>query len=234
MIFTPAIWLLLTFAASVQAVEAPPLFPPSTDPAQLPSVEKCSPVHIIAARGSGEAPGEGTIGKLATQLKQKIPGSTSAALDYPARMPYSGSIPVGVTNLKKAIAAYTSSCPNGKLVLIGYSQGGAVTVDTLCGGGGKDVGPATPGLTPEEGRLIKIAVSYGDPRFVPGVSYALGTHKGPKGGVSTRTQTLPMTLLLTSPRFRAVMTKLPNVQPGLPKSGRTAMPMTLDVQVDLH
>jgi acetylxylan esterase len=98
-------------------------------------------------------------------------------------MPYSGSIPVGVANMKKAITTYTQSCPQSKLVLMGYSQGGAVMVDTLCGGGGPQVGPATPGLTLEEGKLIKAAVSMGDPRFVPGTSYDLGTNKG-KGGVS--------------------------------------------------
>jgi hypothetical protein len=145
---------------------------------------RCAPVHIIAARASGEAPGYGIIQALADQLKRQIPGATSAPVDYPAVLQYARSTPVGVTNMKRMIADYTAACPTAKLVLIGYSQGGAVTVDTLCGGGGKDVGPPTPGLTAEEGRLIKAAVSFGDPRFVPGVSYALGTNKGPKGGVS--------------------------------------------------
>lgn len=91
---------------------------------------------------------------------------------------------MGVANLKKAIGAYTQQCPQSKLVLMGYSQGGAVLVDTLCGGGGRQVGPATPGLTLEEGKLIKAAVSMGDPRFVPGTKYDLGTNRG-RGGVSS-------------------------------------------------
>jgi hypothetical protein len=45
------------------------------------------------------------------------------------------------------------------------------------------VGPKTPGLTAQEGILIKAAVSMGDPRFVPGTSYDAGTNKN-KGGVS--------------------------------------------------
>lgn len=142
----------------------------------------CPPVHMIVARASGEPPGEGRIASLATMLKQQIPGSTSEALVYPAKIPYSGSIPVGVAAMKAAIARYTESCPTGKLVILGYSQGGAVLTDTLCGGGGGDVGPATPGVTLEEGKLIKAAVAMGDPRFVPATSYDAGTNKV-KGGV---------------------------------------------------
>ncbi|KAF2404695.1 cutinase [Trichodelitschia bisporula] len=149
------------------------------------STAQCPPVHLIVARASGERPGEGIISSLSNAIKQAVPGSTSEALNYPAKMPYSGSIPVGVTNLKAAIARYTQQCPSGKLVLLGYSQGGAVITDTLCGGGGKEVGPATPGLTAEEGRLIKAVVSMGDPRFVPGMSYDKGTNKN-KGGVAER------------------------------------------------
>lgn len=159
---------------------------------------KCSAVHIIAARGSGEAKGYGIIQSLVDQLKRQIPGATSEPLDYPAVLQYARSTPVGVTNMKKRIAEYTGACPTAKLVLVGYSQGGAVTVDTLCGGGGGSVGPSTPGLTAEEGKLIKAAVSFGDPRFVPGVSYALGTNKGPKGGVSVvRSRFLRRMLMLS-------------------------------------
>jgi hypothetical protein len=92
-------------------------------------------------------------------------------------MPYSGSIPVGVTNLMTAIANNTAACPSTKLVLMGYSQGAAVTVDTLCGGGGADImAPVTPGLTAQQGSNVVAAVMMGDPRFVPGVSYEAGTN----------------------------------------------------------
>jgi len=145
------------------------------------AAQQCPPVHLIVARASGESPGEGTISSLSTLLKQKIPGASSEALSYPAKMPYTGSIPVGVTNMKAAIAKYTQACPTGKIVLLGYSQGGAVLTDTLCGGGGPQVGPKTPGLTAEEGKLVKVAVSMGDPRFVPGMSYDAGTNKNKPG-----------------------------------------------------
>jgi len=149
----------------------------------------CAPVHIIVCRASGESPGEGVIASLSTLLKQQIPGSTSEALVYPAKMPYSGSIPVGVANLKTAIKGYTDGCPSGKLVIIGYSQGAAVLTDALCGGGGSGVGPVTPGVSAQDGRLIKAVVGMGDPRFVPGTTYDAGTNKN-KGGVSMRDKTV--------------------------------------------
>lgn len=167
--------LPLTSVAQITLAVAPP--------APAPAPAACPPVHMIVARASGEPPGEGRIASLATLLKQQIPGSTSEALVYPAKMPYSGSIPVGVTAMKVAIAKYTQSCPTGKLVILGYSQGAAVLTDTLCGGGGPDIGVVTPGVTAEEGRLIKAAVGMGDPRFVPGTAYDAGTNKA-KGGVS--------------------------------------------------
>jgi acetylxylan esterase len=162
--------LPLTIAAQATLVPAPP------------APAACPPVHMIVARASGESPGEGRIASLATLLKQQIPGSTSEALVYPAKMPYSGSIPLGVTAMKAAIAKYTQSCPTGKLVILGYSQGAAVLTDTLCGGGGTDIGPTTPGVSAEEGKLIKATVAMGDPRFVPGTAYDAGTNKV-KGGV---------------------------------------------------
>lgn len=151
-------------------------------PAPAPAPAACPSVHMIVARASGEPPGEGRISSLANLLKQQIPGSTSEALIYPAKMPYSGSIPIGVSAMKAAVAKYTQSCPMGKLVILGYSQGAAVLTDTLCGGGGSGIGPATLGITAEEGKLIKAAVGMGDPRFVPETAYDAGTNKD-KGGV---------------------------------------------------
>lgn len=71
---------------------------------------------------------------------------------------------------------------------MGYSQGAAVTVDTLCGGGGTyvppDAAPTTAALSATQGQNVVVAVMMGDPRFVPGVTYEAGTNKD-KGGVSS-------------------------------------------------
>jgi len=150
----------------------------------LSSAQACSKSHLIVARGSFEAKGEGTSKKLSSKIKQMLPGTTSEALDYPAVIPYKNSMARGSANLKKAIINYSTKCPSSKIGLIGYSQGGAVIVDALCGGGGHpDVGPKTPGMTKEQAKNVKAAVSFGDPRFVPGMPYNLGTNNRTKGVV---------------------------------------------------
>jgi cutinase len=143
--------------------------------------QSCSPVHLIVARGSFEKPGEGLSASLSTAIKRAVPGATSEALDYPAIMPYKDSMPIGTANMKKAIARYTQTCPQSKLILIGYSQGGSVVIDTLCGGGHPEIGPHTDGITKEQGQSIKLALSFGEPRFLPGMPYCLGTNSKSPG-----------------------------------------------------
>jgi hypothetical protein len=80
-------------------------------------------VHIIVARASGEQQGEGIIGQVATDVVNQIPGSDSVAVDYPATLEnYESSESQGVTAMANLIEQYTSSCPNSKIVLMGYSQ----------------------------------------------------------------------------------------------------------------
>jgi len=150
--------------------------------ASLTVAQACAPVHLIVARGSFEAPGEGISSSLSGSIKRAIPGTTSEAVDYPAVMPYSGSMAKGTANMKKAIAKYSQACPQSSLVLIGYSQGGSVVMDALCGGGGNpEIGPHTDGLTQEQGKHIKLALAFGEPRFVPGLPYDLGTNNKTSG-----------------------------------------------------
>ena len=144
--------------------------------------QSCPPVHMIVARGSFEAQGEGIASTLSTTIKRSVPGTTSEALVYPAVMPYSGSMDVGTERIKQIIAKYAKSCPQTKLVLLGYSQGGAVIVDALCGASyNSKIGKHTNGITQEEGKQIVLALSFGDPRFVPGMPYNLGTNSKSPG-----------------------------------------------------
>jgi len=127
---------------------------------------------------------------LSHAVKKAVPGTTSEALDYPARMPYQNSMANGTVAMKKAIAAHTAKCPESKIVLSGYSQGGAVILDALCGGGGHaEIGPPTPGISKEEGKNIKAVVSFGEPRFVVNMKYNAGTNKK-TNGVSSECCTL--------------------------------------------
>jgi acetylxylan esterase len=150
--------------------------------AGLVASQACAPVHLIVARGSFEAQGEGIASTFSTTIKRSIPGATSEALVYPAVMPYSGSMDVGTEKMKQAIAKWTKSCPQTKLVLVGYSQGGAVIVDALCGASyNPKIGKHTNGLTQEEGKQIVLALAFGDPRFIPGMPYNLGTNSKSPG-----------------------------------------------------
>jgi hypothetical protein len=80
-------------------------------------------VHIIVARASGEQQGEGIIGQVASNVVNQIPGSDSIAVNYPATLyNYQSSESQGVTAMTNLIEQYTSSCPNSKIVLMGYSQ----------------------------------------------------------------------------------------------------------------
>jgi Cutinase len=94
-----------------------------------------SGVHIIAARGSTEPQGEGPLQNVSSLIEQSIPGSNDIAVVYPADLvPYESSEEQGVTNMTNMITSYVQQCPTGKIVLLGYSQGGQIVTDVLGGG----------------------------------------------------------------------------------------------------
>jgi hypothetical protein len=103
--------ILLAYALTFQRVYA------------LLAATKCPPVHVIAARASMEAPGEGVMGSLATCVKNSISAATSEGLNYPAAVDdYLASAANGTANLMKSVTAFVQQCPEAKLVLLGYSQ----------------------------------------------------------------------------------------------------------------
>jgi hypothetical protein len=80
-------------------------------------------IHMIVARASTEAPGEGIIGAVATMVKNAVPGSDSEAVVYPATLTsYTSSEASGVAAMTALIQAYVARCPSSKIALLGYSQ----------------------------------------------------------------------------------------------------------------
>jgi hypothetical protein len=80
-------------------------------------------LHIIAARGTGEAAGPGVIGTVANAVLAVVPGSTIVGLDYPATFrDYPQSEADGVDALQAAVSQYVASCSDGRIALLGYSQ----------------------------------------------------------------------------------------------------------------
>jgi acetylxylan esterase len=108
----------------------------------------CKPVHLIVARASTEAPGTGAIGSVATTIAGQT-GADIEAIVYPAQLiPYDTSSSTGDAAVTNQLTAYVAKCPKSKVVLMGYSQGAQIILDSLCGGGGvPGLGPATPPIS---------------------------------------------------------------------------------------
>lgn len=79
-------------------------------------------VYIISARETNAPPGEGLNKAVSTAIKKRIQNSVSVALDYPASLSYFESVAAGGRNLTRLIEGYVNACPNGRIVLLGYSQ----------------------------------------------------------------------------------------------------------------
>jgi acetylxylan esterase len=98
-------------------------FPRQINTGNSSSATCATGVHMIVARASTEAPGEGIIGAVATKVQQSVPGSDSEAVDYPATLTnYTSSEASGVASMQKLISSYVARCPSSKIALLGYSQ----------------------------------------------------------------------------------------------------------------
>ncbi|KAJ7851458.1 cutinase [Mycena leptocephala] len=153
MVFSKTFFLLVL---SLSAVAAPPsilVAGPSSG---------CSAVHIITARASTEAPGEGIIGSVVSAVVQGSSQTVSReSVNYPATLTnYDSSESLGVTDMRNKLAAQARSCPNTKIVLMGYSQGAQVA-GTPC--------------------QVAAVILMGDPAHVAGESFQKGTANNRNG-----------------------------------------------------
>lgn len=137
----------------------------------------CADVHVITARGSTEAPGEGSTGALVTQIVNASDQTVSrAAVDYPATLTnYANSSARGVSALTTQLTRQVDKCPDQKIVLTGFSQGAHVVLDVLGGGGGGVLGTATPPISPAVADHVTAVATFGDPRHVVDQPADLGT-----------------------------------------------------------
>jgi hypothetical protein len=103
-------FILAATAVSVSAVPAP--------------ASPCADVHIIAARASTELPGPGIIGALVQQVQVQSRQTVSTdSVNYPATLTnYASSSAQGTAATKALLTAQASTCPDQKIVLVGYSQ----------------------------------------------------------------------------------------------------------------
>ncbi|KAI1480477.1 carbohydrate esterase family 5 protein [Daldinia sp. EC12] len=140
----------------------------------------CEDVHFFIARGSTE-PYPGRQVDLVNRVCEGLSSCGYEDIKYPATFEdYCNSAFAGVTNGIAQITAYAERCPDAKLVLTGYSQGGHVVGDILGGGGGpfqdctqKTNTPLSPETSP--GNKIVAATFFGDVRHTASQVYNVGT-----------------------------------------------------------
>jgi acetylxylan esterase len=103
----------------------------------------CKQFHIFLSRGSDE-PYPGRQGNISSQICSKL-GKDKCSFEnikYPAKSTAWGkekwceSAAAGAANGQAQFKGYHDQCPDAKLILLGYSQGGSVAQDILGGGGG--------------------------------------------------------------------------------------------------
>jgi acetylxylan esterase len=75
------------------------------------------------------------------------------------------------------VNSFNSRCPNTQLVIVGYSQGAQITDNAFCGGPDINQGysQTSPAFSAAALNQIKAVIEMGNPRYVYGVSYQVGT-----------------------------------------------------------
>ncbi len=122
----------------------------------------CPDVELVFARGTGEAPGLGIVGRpLGRALAAELPGRTvvATAVAYAAAGSQTSAGP-GSADMVAKVRDRAAACPATQFVLGGYSQGATVTDLALGIRTGVSVGTALPDdLAPR----VAAVVVYGNP-----------------------------------------------------------------------
>jgi acetylxylan esterase len=155
---------------------------PSTD---LSSRQACPKVYVFGARESTVPQGYGSSQAMISLIQGAYPGTGSEAIVYPAAggNAYGSSVTAGITAVVNQVQSFANRCPDSKIVMVGYSQGSQIMDDAFCGGpDGSSMGNVAAPMPAAVGQKVAALIWMGDPRFVPGLSYNVGTAKA--GGVS--------------------------------------------------
>jgi len=153
-----------------------PLLLLASSPANHVNAE-CSDVHVVFARGSGEAQGLGICGEpLVSDIEANLSDMSvsSYAVNYLASTDQTSAGP-GATDMTNHVLSVAKECPDTVFVLGGYSQGASVTdisigIKTTLGSG--ETIPES--LAPR----IKAIVTFGNPLKLSGetISSASSTY----------------------------------------------------------
>ncbi|KAJ5756278.1 Acetylxylan esterase At 0.90 angstrom resolution [Penicillium manginii] len=145
----------------------------------------CPGVHVFGARETTVSPGYGSSSTVVNEVLGAYSGSTAEAISYPAcggqsscgGVSYSSSVAQGIQAVASAVNSFNSQCPDTKLILVGYSQGGEIMDAALCGGGvpNQGVTDTSVRLSSSAVNMVKAAIFMGDPLFRAGLPYDVGT-----------------------------------------------------------
>ncbi|KAF7934014.1 uncharacterized protein EAE97_008375 [Botrytis byssoidea] len=154
-------------------------------PSELDTRAACPEIHVFGARETTAPAGFGTAGVVVDLIRAAHPGATAEAINYPAcggqsscgGVSYGNSVVAGVAAVAAAVNKYNTDCPSTKLVLVGYSQGGEIMDDAFCGGGDANNGLTNTAIPIQASaiNMIKAAIFMGNPRYIYGLSYEVGT-----------------------------------------------------------
>ncbi|KAK4543523.1 hypothetical protein LTR36_005418 [Oleoguttula mirabilis] len=117
-------------------------------------------VFVIVARGSEETQGQSVLETIVSGVTAAIPNSGSNEVVYPALLSFWNSAPTGATNAQQQMQDYYEACPDGKMILMGYSQGSYVMTTALAGGNYS--GEAWEPIASDIGANIAAVVLFGD------------------------------------------------------------------------
>jgi cutinase len=136
-------------------------------PGTAASAADCSDVQVVFARGTGEAPGLGILGRpLAAGVAAALPGRsvTAYAVTYPADFAQAGD-GQGATDLTQHVVSTAAACPGTQFVLGGYSQGAGVVDIALGVGGALGRGTVLPASVAPK---IAAVTVFGNPKRIGG------------------------------------------------------------------
>ncbi|KAF2747142.1 carbohydrate esterase family 5 protein [Sporormia fimetaria CBS 119925] len=134
---------LLTAAVLAQDDNNPTCSPGPCVSPEVTALEssECQQYHVFIARGS-DSGYPGHLGPLVKEICDGLEDCGYENIVYPANSSYAGpgmwckSAYIGATAGQEQLKSYAEKCPDSKLILTGFSQGGSVALDILGGGGG--------------------------------------------------------------------------------------------------
>ncbi|OQE44782.1 hypothetical protein PENCOP_c002G05388 [Penicillium coprophilum] len=107
--------------------------------AQSVSEDDCATgVHAIIARGQGGGDDLNVLITLSDLILKQIPGSTTIGLPYDHENVLNDTAKMhtvhdGAVLMQQFVQEYVESCPSTKIVVVGYSMGAVLMMDSLCG-----------------------------------------------------------------------------------------------------